>query len=85
MPFDPLAEPEQHDEAILAVLEEIAPANQYDLVLALTERNPSWPSTRGRPAAGTRDAALIAWSLSARRRGLIAVDDDGFFHLAPNR
>ena len=81
MPFDPLENPEQHDEAILSVLADIAPANQYDIVLALMERNPSWPSTQGRPAAGTRDAALIAWMLSAQKRGLITVDSDGFFHL----
>jgi hypothetical protein len=79
--FDPLADPEQHDEAILSVLSDRGPTNQYELVLALRERHRSWPSDRGRPAAGTQDAALIAWMLSARKRGLVTVDGDGFFNL----
>ncbi len=73
MAFDPLEEPEQHDALVLAVLRDLGPANQHQIVLELQARQPSWPARKGRPAGSTKDAALLAWLLTAQRRGLVTM------------
>lgn len=86
MSFDPLDDPEQHDELIVAVLADHGPLNQWALLSHLKDRQRSWPARRGTPSMGTRTAALAAWVLSAERRGLVRWDDGdlGLADASPN-